>query len=357
MRWQGAAVSAENLPALIPEPDGRAARFAAAFAASTDEPHTSAARRRDLLGASGPPRRGSRPARTPAWVPWCVARGIDPLGEVRAAYLLAWLVDLAAGGDAESTRNRRLSTVSAWYRYLKREQEVLVNPVDLLSSAEKPKSAKKIYRTSPTPTPTAEQVRRLQEVADSHSRLAAAFVSLLANTGVRISELARANVASIGQDRGHAILTVTGKGGAVKTVPMPPATWHRVFEYLESRSTDGDRLPTLTVGAGHDRPLFARGNGNRMCRQELAKLLDRLIAKAGLEQHRFSPHSMRNAFITDLLDAGVPIYDVQRAVGHVSPETTIRYDKSHLDPDRHPAYRRAAQLAAVRDRRRDENGD
>jgi integrase/recombinase XerD len=336
-------VTTENLPARIVPADDRAAALAEAFAASTEVANTAVARRRDLLGPSG-----SRPARTLAWLPWCAEHGIDPLGRIRAAFLLAWLADLAAGGDAESTRNRRLSTVSAWYEYLRRDEQVTANPVDLLKSAEKPKSAKKIYRTSPTAAPSREQLQALQRTADGHSLVASAFVSLLATTGVRVSELVTADVESIGQDRGHAVLSVLGKGGVVNVVPMPPPTWHRVSVYLESRAAEDDRLPARSAGARPRRPLLARRNGRRMTRQELANLLGRLADKAGLGDAGFTPHSLRNAFITDLLDAGVPIYEIQQAVRHSSPDVTIRYDKGHLDLDRHPAYRRSAQLAETR---------
>jgi integrase/recombinase XerD len=344
---------AENLPVPVSRGEDRVSALAAAFAASAKSRHTQTARVRDLLGPSGPARGGSRPARTPAWIPWCAGRHIDPLGQVRAAYLLAWLADLAAGGDSESTRNRRLATVSAWYDYLIRDEQVPRNPVGLLKPGEKPKSAKTIHRTSPTHAPSRDQAGRLQRAADEHSPLASAFVALLVGTGARVSELANINVGDFYQDGGHVMLAATGKGGIVNQVPVPPDVWSRVWRLLQDRADDDDRLPVSAgdTGGGGERPLLSRQRTKkRMGRQELAKLLAALLRKAGIDGGRYTPHSFRNAYISDGVRDGVPIRDLQRAVGHRSVETTIRYDKSHLSPERHPNYRRAAQLAEARDR-------
>jgi integrase/recombinase XerD len=341
-------VTAKNLPALVQQPEDHAAKLAVAFARAAKTSHTSDARRRDLLGYS----------RSPGWLPWCTKQGIDPLGLVRPAHVLAWVADLAAAGDAESSRNRRLSTVSAWYKYLVREETVPGNPVDRIDPGEKPKSAKKIYRTSPTHAPSREQVERLQRVADEDGPLASAFVALLAGTGARVSELANANVADIYQDGGHIMMSIAGKGGIVTHSPIPPAVWERVWRLVQDRTADADRLPALAAdGPGRARPLLPGKNGQHVRRQTLARLLTRLLKKAGIGEGRYTPHSFRNAYISDGIYDGIPARDLQRAVGHLSLETTIRYDKSHLSPERHPNYRRAAQLAEVRDRRRANEGD
>jgi integrase/recombinase XerD len=331
---------AENLPVIVTPTDDRAARLAATFAASAKTDHTATARRRDLAGAS---RAGS-----PAWLPWCVGHGVDPLGDVRPAHLLAWQADLRAAGDAESTRNRRLSTVSAWYRWLEREHIVGRNPAAGLDPGEKPKPAKKIHRVSPTTTPSGDEVRRLLEVADAYSPTAASLLGLLALTGCRVGELVAADVEDIGWDRGAPVLDLLGKGGAHRVVPLPPAAWRRVQVLIEARTAAAERLPAVEAGARPRRPLLASATGRRLLRQDLANLLTRVARRAGLAHLGLTPHALRNAFITDLLADGVPIYDVQRSAGHVSPETTMRYDKGHLDPDRHPVYRRAAQLSSGR---------
>jgi len=326
----------DHLPAQIIDADDRAYQLAEMFAAGAKTAHTTDARRRDLIGASA--------GRSPAWLPWCAARGVDPLGVVRPAHLLAWIADLAAAGDGESSRNRRLSTVSAWYRWLMREDVVTINPAERIQPGEKPKSAARVHPMSPTPTPSRAQVIALQATADAHSPTAGAIIALLATTGARVSELVDADVEDIGTERGHVVLSVPGKGGVRGILPLPPSTWHRVRRYLDTRMTDDERLPAVAAGSRPRRPLLARATGNRMTRQEVSRLLARIARKAGLDLE-LTPHGLRHAYATDLLDDGVPLYDVQRAMRHASAETTVRYDHGHLDPDRHPAYRRAAQLA------------
>jgi integrase/recombinase XerD len=336
----------DNLPVRIVEPNDRAKRLAETFATSARADGTIAARRRDLIGPMCSPRRGSRPARTLAWLEWCSANGVDPLGVVRPAHVLAWVANLRDFGDAESTRNRRLSTVSAWYRWLRREEVVRSNPAAALLAPEKPKSAKSIYSMSPTPAPSREQAKAMQRAADSCGVQAGALFALLATSGARASELCSADVEDIGQDRGHPVLTLTVKGGRKRVVPLPPSVFRRVQAMIDARTADEDRLPATTAGARPRRALLTQvRTGNRMTRHDVTRIVKRIGRLAGLDDLGFTPHSMRGAYITDLLDDGVSLRDVQKDVGHASPDTTTRYDHSLLNLDRHPAYRRAAQLA------------
>jgi integrase/recombinase XerD len=323
-----------NLPARIVDESDRPGRLAEAFRASADNPHTRSARRADI---------------EQRWLPWCTAAGLDPLGTVRAAHLLAWLAQLADAADAEPTRARRLSNVSAWYRWLLREEVVIRNPVELLDPrTEKPRKSQRINQVSPTGCPSTAQVQSLQRTADDDGPLSSVLVALLATTGARVSELVGADVEDITQDRGHVVLIGRGKGGKTRPLPLPPATWHRVQVWLESRTPDADRLPAVTVGARPRRPLLARSTGRRLTRQEVDRTLRRLAVRAGLDGLHLSAHSLRHAYATDLLADGTPLYDVQRAMGHASADTTAYYDHGALDPDRHPTYRRAAQLAGSR---------
>jgi len=337
-------VTAANLPALVVSPEHQAVGLAVRFAQAAKTDNTTTARLRDLLGQTRTPKHGVRPVRTRAWIPWCADQGIDPLGEVRPAHLLAWIADLRADGDAESSRNRRLSTVSAWYKYLVREGTVPANPVERIESGEKPNPAKKIYSTSPIAAPSQQQMLDLQLAADAEGVYASAVVALMSHTGARVSELAGADVESLGEERGHPVVTILGKGGKRRVLPLPPPAWRRVSAMLTAQTPAADRLPALTAGAKQARPLLVNPRtGERATRQSITRLLRRIACRARLGK-AWTPHGLRGAYATTLLDNGVPIYDVQRAMGHVSTETTARYDHSHLDLDRHPNYRIAALL-------------
>ena len=95
-------------------------------------------------------------------------------------------------------------------------------------------------------------------------------------------------------------------------------------------------------------PLFATSTGGRLDRHAVFRLVRRLAAEAGIaDADRLSPHSLRHAFATTARSEGVPLEDVQDAMGHADPRTTRRYDRDRHNLDRDPAY----TIAAARARR------
>ena len=93
-------------------------------------------------------------------------------------------------------------------------------------------------------------------------------------------------------------------------------------------------------------PIFLNANGTARLSYSIAyKLIRRLAKRAAIPSaHKISPHSLRHSFATELLAAGVPLQDVQDAMGHADPRTTRAYDRSRHNLDRHPTYTMAAQL-------------
>ena len=93
-------------------------------------------------------------------------------------------------------------------------------------------------------------------------------------------------------------------------------------------------------------PLFLAGDGRRLDRHGAARIVRRVTRRAGIAKH-VSPHTLRHAFITAALDAGVPLRDVQEAASHADPRTTIRYDRARTSLDRHATYIVAAFIAGA----------
>lgn len=343
-----------SVPAVVvatPTP-GRAYQLADAFAGTGRKAkNTREAYRLDLYGCSKPlgeclTEHEHLPV---AWLPWCDQMGLDPLNDdqIRPAVLLAWTTALERWGDAESTRARRLSAVGSWYRWLLRESVVSRNPVALLLAEERPRSSAQIHETSPLASPDRKQVEALLAAADDDGPRSAAVVSLLVYTGARVSAVVDANEDDLDMYQGHRVLWITVKGGKRKRVPIPPAAWLRLEAHLADRPWAGETLPALAPGTASARPLLARSTGRRMTRQEVNRMLRRIAKKAGIGDVDLSPHCLRLAFIGDLLADGVSLRDVQMAVHHRDPRTTARYDNRDLSPDRHPAYRRAAQFQGI----------
>ena len=147
-------------------------------------------------------------------------------------------------------------------------------------------------------------------------------MSLLALNGLRVSEAIGADIEALGLERGHRTLTVLRKGGKVVTMPLAPRI---------ARAID------LAVGERLRRTDLPRAAGQRLDRHAAGRIVRRIARRAGINK-RVGPHTLRHAFITAALDAGVPLRDVQEAASHADPRTTMRYDRGRQSLDRHATY-------------------
>jgi integrase/recombinase XerD len=158
-----------------------------------------------------------------------------------------------------------------------------------------------------------------------------ALVSLLALNGLRDSEAIGANIEDLGLERGHRTLRILRKGGKVVTIPLAPRT---------ARAID------LAVGERCEGPIFVGASGERIDRHAAGRIVRRIARRAEIAK-RVGPHTLRHAFITAALDAGVPLRDVQEAASHADPRTTMRYDRARVSLDRHATNIVATFLAGA----------
>jgi site-specific recombinase XerD len=158
-----------------------------------------------------------------------------------------------------------------------------------------------------------------------------ALISLLALNGLRVTEAVSADIQALGLERGHRTLTITRKGGKVVTIPLAPRT---------ARAID------LAIGERCAGPIFLGPDGRRLDRHGAARIVRRAACRAGITKP-VGPHTLRHAFITAALDAGVPLRDVQEAASHADPRTTMRYDRARASLDRHATYIVAAFIAGA----------
>ncbi|HEX6525310.1 MAG TPA: tyrosine-type recombinase/integrase [Streptosporangiaceae bacterium] len=92
--------------------------------------------------------------------------------------------------------------------------------------------------------------------------------------------------------------------------------------------------------------MFLGGDGPRLDRHGTARVVGRTDRRAGISK-KVGPHTLRHAFITAALDAGVPLRDVQEAASHADPRTTMRDDRARTSLDRHATYIVAAFIAGA----------
>ena len=138
---------------------------------------------------------------------------------------------------------------------------------------------------------------------------------MLGLLGFRIFEATGADVGDLGEEHGHRVLRVCGKGTKIVLVPLPPAVGRAVDRAI------GNRIRG---------PILLNSRGARMDRHAATRRLHQLAKAAGVQVTRAHPHMLRHTFVTTMLDAGVDLRDVQIAARHADPRTTMRYDKSRV---------------------------
>ena len=260
-----------------------------------------------------------------AYLVWCRERGIDPLKAQRAQIELyvRWMQEVRR--FQPSTVSRRVSVVVGFYRTCVIDQVIEQSPADYVRRPNVPPE-------SPTLGLSHLQFEALLRAARTSANLNDfALVAMLGLLGLRIFEASGANITDLGEEHGHRVLRVRGKGGKVVLIPLPPAV-QRAIERAVGGRTDG--------------PILRNLRGVRMDRHAATRRLKRLAADAGVRLPRMHPHMLRHTFVTTMLDAGVDLRDVQIAARHADPRTTMRYDRARKNLDRHPNYTLAAYVAS-----------
>jgi site-specific recombinase XerD len=255
---------------------------------------------------------------------WCQQHHVH-LFQVRRADIECFARDLEARGRARATITRRLCTVAGFYRYAV-EEELLDH-----SPAAHVRRPRLDYESQATGLDRNE-LGALLVAAGLGTPAEHALISLLALNGLRVSEATGADIEALGVERGHrTLVVVTRKGGKVVTVPLAPRT---------ARAID------LAIGERVEGPLFLAADGRRLDRHGAGRMVRRVARRAGITKP-VGPHTLRHAFITAALDAGVPLRDVQEAASHADPRTTMRYDRARGSLDRHATYIVAAYVAGA----------
>jgi integrase/recombinase XerD len=143
---------------------------------------------------------------------------------------------------------------------------------------------------------------------------------MLALLGLRIFEATASNIEDLGEEHGHRVLRVHGKGDKVVLVPLPPAVGRALDRSIGDRS----------VG-----PILLTTRSTRMDHHCTTRRLLGLTEQTGMRIARMHPHMLRHTFVITMLDAGVDLRDVQIAARHADPRTTTRYVRERKNLDRH----------------------
>jgi site-specific recombinase XerD len=254
---------------------------------------------------------------------WCSQHGLHVFAAKRVD-IEAFRGDMEAAGRARATIARPLCTITGFYRYAVEEELLDHSPA---AHVRRPRLDYESHATALD----RNELGALLVAAGFGTAHEHALMSLLALNGLRIIEALGADITAMSSERGHRTLTVLRKGGKIVTIPLAPRT---------ARSLD------LAIGERLDGPIFRRADGQRLDRHGASRIVRRIAKRAGIGKP-ISPHTLRHAFITAALDAGVPLRDVQDAASHADPRTTMRYDRARASLDRHATYVVAAYLAGA----------
>jgi integrase/recombinase XerD len=235
-----------------------------------------------------------------------------PIERASSRDIRAFLVGLSAAGMAPRTAARRLSALRQFYRYLFVEGLRDDDPTAGIDSPRQGRALPKVL--SEAEVERLLRAARAREGEDGLRLLA--LLELLYATGLRVSELVGLPCSAVARD--PRVLIVRGKGGRERMVPLGEPAREALARYRAARGA--------RKGAAESRWLFpSRGRSGHLTRHRVAQLLKELAAEAGLDPAKVSPHVLRHAFASHLLDHGADLRTVQKMLGHADISTTQIY--------------------------------
>ncbi|WP_376873176.1 site-specific tyrosine recombinase XerD [Albirhodobacter sp. R86504] len=233
----------------------------------------------------------------------------------------SYLISCEAQGLAASTRARRLSAIKQLYRFAYDDGLRTENPAIQISGPSKVKSLPKVL--------SLEEVEALLAAGRNLGRTAAAqarnacLMELLYATGMRVSELVSLPVSATRGD--PQVLLIRGKGGKERMVPLSSPARAALSVWLGVRDAAQEEA-RLKLKAPPSKFLFpAKGKEGHLSRIVFHKVLKDIAIAAGISPDRVTPHVLRHAFATHLLDGGADLRVIQMLLGHADISTTEIY--------------------------------
>jgi len=239
--------------------------------------------------------------------------------DAKTGHVRSYLEDLYSQGLAASTAARHLSSLRQFYQAMQSENMRKDDPTVTIDSPRIGKSLPKILSLDEVDRLLNVAIKACDETDASDKKRAdairlRALIELIYATGLRVSELVSLPVAAFEADKSFII--VMGKGGKERLVPVGRVASKAVQSYLYIRPYY-DRVGT--------NPYLFANRDKHLTRQRFAQMLEKLGVEAGVNPKSLSPHVMRHAFATHLLENGADLRAVQEMLGHADISTTQIY--------------------------------
>ena len=254
---------------------------------------------------------------------WLNERHRKTLFKADHADLLAYLAFRVAGKAKATSTSRLLSSLKRFYQHALRQGKIAVDPTLNIDSPKLPRSLPKTLTEADV-----EKLLAAPNVDDPLGLRDRTMLETLYASGLRVSELVTLKVAQVSQDMG--VVRIIGKGAKERLVPLGEEALDWIRRYLK------EARPRILDKRAAD-AMFVTHRGTAMARQSFWHLIKRYSALAGLDKP-ISPHTLRHAFATHLLNHGADLRVVQLLLGHSDISTTQIYT--------HVARERLKQLHA-----------
>jgi len=241
---------------------------------------------------------------------WLADNVSEALLDLRATTVAAFIAHLSRQTRA-SSQARYLSTLRRFYRWQLARGRIVADPTLKLANPTRPSRLPKVM--------SEKQVDSLLAAPNIDAALGLrdrAMLETLYATGLRVSELVNLKLHEIGYDEG--VLRALGKGSKERLVPLGELAIDWLKRYLD------EARPEILKGKQSD-ALFVTARGGAMTRQAFWQLIKRYAAVAGIAPEKLSPHVLRHAFATHLLNHGADLRVVQLLLGHADISTTQIY--------------------------------
>jgi len=226
------------------------------------------------------------------------------------ADLLAFIAGRVEGGAKPRSTARQLSSFRRFFRYIMREG---MRDIDPTADIEMPRIGRSLPKTL-----SEDEVESLLHAPNTDDPLGhrdRAMLELLYATGLRVSELINLKQSQVNFNQG--VLRIIGKGDRERLIPLGDESQRWLKDFI-----DGPRMEILLERQTDY--LFPTRRGDRMTRQAFWHIIKRYAEKAGIRK-KMSPHSLRHAFATHLLNRGADLRVVQLLLGHSDLSTTQIY--------------------------------
>ncbi len=244
---------------------------------------------------------------------FCTAAALLTLNQIREPDVRRWAAQLHRKGLAASSIQRALSAIRSFFRYACSHDSTLNNPAQ---SVKAPKRGQRLPKTI-----DADQIGQLfrPDGDDPLTLRDLAMAELFYSSGLRLAELVACDIADL--NTYDKLITVTGKGNKVRTLPVGRAALISIKAWLTVRTNAGESLTPSS-------PLFVSARGTRISERSVQARLKALALQKGLPQH-LHPHMLRHSFASHMLESSGDLRAVQELLGHANIGTTQIY--THLD--------------------------